>query len=132
VTGSAYGLFHDTLADCTYDFGNGRSNYHGLFRSFIAEAGDVDYYMIAGPDIGGLPRRFTWLTGRPAFMPRWSLGYSGSTMSYTDAPDAQAQPAGGPVQTLHRPVQTLRATFSPSTRSIQVRSAAPSACATCS
>lgn len=26
-----------------------------------------------------------------AFGPKWSLGYSGSTMSYTDAPDAQEQ-----------------------------------------
>ena len=25
----------------------------------------------------------------PRFLPKWSLGYSGSTMSYTDAPDAQ-------------------------------------------
>jgi alpha-glucosidase len=29
------------------------------------------------------------LVGRPAFTPKWSLGYSGSTMAYTDAPNAQ-------------------------------------------
>src|SRR5208337_5506394 len=28
-------------------------------------------------------------TGRPAFTPKWSLGYSGSTMTYTDSPNAQ-------------------------------------------
>ncbi|MGC3965575.1 MAG: glycoside hydrolase family 31 protein [Rhodocyclaceae bacterium] len=38
-----------------------------------------------------ITRRQTWLTGRPAFTPRWSLGYSGSTMAYTDAPDAQTR-----------------------------------------
>ena len=47
-----------------------------------------------GTDPRAVTRRFTWLTGRPALMPRWTLGYSGSTMSYTDAPDAAAQLAG--------------------------------------
>ncbi|HQN52724.1 MAG TPA: glycoside hydrolase family 31 protein, partial [Phenylobacterium sp.] len=89
----AFGLFYDTLADCTFDFGRERSNYHGLYRSFAAEAGDLDYYVIAGPSVLDVTRRFTWLTGRPIFTPRWGLGYSGSTMSYTDAPDAQAQMA---------------------------------------
>ena len=70
-----------------------RSNYHGLYRSFTADHGDLDYYFIAGPDVADVTRRFTWLTGRPALPPRWALGYSGSTMGYTDAPDAQARMA---------------------------------------
>jgi alpha-glucosidase len=90
--GALAGLFYDTLSDCTFDLGAERSNYHGLFRSFAADHGDLDYYVIAG-SVAEITRRFTWLTGRPAFLPRWSLGYSGSTMSYTDAPDAQAQMA---------------------------------------
>ncbi|WP_323121205.1 glycoside hydrolase family 31 protein [Burkholderia alba] len=85
-----FGLFYDTLADCTFDMGRELDNYHGHYRYFRAQHGDLDYYFIASP---GSPlaatRRFTWLTGRPARMPRWGLGYSGSTMSYTDAPDAQ-------------------------------------------
>ena len=92
-TGAAFGLFYDTLSDCAFDFGCERDNYHGLYRSFTAPHGDLDYYVIAGPQVAGVTRRFTWLTGRPAFTPRWSLGYSGSTMSYTDAPDAQAEMA---------------------------------------
>lgn len=90
-TGLAFGLFYDTYADCSFDFGAERSNYHGHYRGFSAEAGDLDYYVIAGPRIADVTRRFTWLTGRPALMPRWALGYSGSTMSYTDAADAQAR-----------------------------------------
>jgi alpha-glucosidase len=90
----AYGLFYDTVSDCSFDLGCERSNYHGLFRSFTAEHGDLDYYFIAGPAIADVTKRFTWLTGRPAFMPNWSLGYSGSTMTYTDAPDAEAQMEG--------------------------------------
>lgn len=93
TTGLAFGLFYDTYADCSFDFGAERSNYHGIFRSFAAETGGLDYYVIAGPGIADVARRFTWMTGRPALMPRWALGYSGSTMSYTDAPDAQVQMA---------------------------------------
>ncbi len=89
----AFGLFYDTLSGCAFDFGREFDNYHGLYRGFVAEHGDLDYWLIAGPDMGEVVRRFTWLTGRPALMPRWALGYSGSTMSYTDAPDAQDQMA---------------------------------------
>jgi alpha-glucosidase len=88
-TALAFGLFYDTLADCTFDMGCELDNYHGLYRYFTADHGDLDYYFVAGPSAADVARRFTWLTGRPAFMPRWALGYSGSTMSYTDAPDAQ-------------------------------------------
>ncbi|MGF6967849.1 alpha-glucosidase [Paraburkholderia sp. WC7.3g] len=91
-TSTGFGLFYDTLADCRFDMGRELDNYHGHYRHFIAEHGDLDYYFIASP---GSPldavRRFTWLTGRPAWMPKWGLGYSGSTMSYTDAPNAQKQ-----------------------------------------
>jgi alpha-glucosidase len=86
---AAFGLFYDTLADCAFDMGCEIDNYHGPYRYFAAEHGDLDYYFVAGPSVADVVRRFTWLTGRPAFMPRWALGYSGSTMSYTDAPDAQ-------------------------------------------
>ena len=90
-TTTPLGLFYDTLADCTFDMGRELDNYHGHYRYFVAEFGDLDYYVIGGESIAEITRRYTWLTGRPAFMPRWSLGYSGSTMSYTDAPDAQLQ-----------------------------------------
>lgn len=93
-TGLVFGLFYDTLSDCTFDFGCEHSNYHGPYRSFSADHGDLDLYVIAGPTVPEVVRRFTWLTGRPAATPDWALGYSGSTMSYTDAPDAQAQMAG--------------------------------------
>ncbi len=59
------------------------------YRYLVADHGDLDYYFIAGPGIADVVRRYTWMTGRPAFMPKWSLGYSGSTMTYTDDPNAQ-------------------------------------------
>lgn len=92
--GHCHGAFYDTVADVAFDFGRELDNYHGAYRHMVADAGDLDLWMIAGPDPLAVTRRFTWLTGRPALMPRWTLGYSGSTMSYTDAPDAAAQMAG--------------------------------------
>jgi len=92
--GRCHGAFYDSVADVTVDLGRELDNYHGLYRHVVADHGDLDLWMIAGPDPLAVTRRFTWLTGRPALMPRWSLGYSGSTMSYTDAPDAAVQMAG--------------------------------------
>jgi alpha-glucosidase len=89
--GLAFGLFYDTLSDCVFDFGKEIDNYHGPYRSFVADHGDLDYYFIAGPRIDQVVPRFTWATGRPALMPKWGLGYSGSSMAYTDAPNAQAR-----------------------------------------
>jgi len=89
--GLAFGLFYDTLSDCVFDFGKELDNYHGPYRSFAADHGDLDYYFIAGPRLDHVVRRFTWLTGQPAFPPKWALGYSGSTMAYTDAPNAAAR-----------------------------------------
>jgi alpha-glucosidase len=89
--GSAHGVFYDTTADPVFDFGHEHDNYHPHYRYMRAASGDLDYYMIAGPDAREVTRRYTWLTGRPALMPRWAVGYSGSTMTYTDAPNAQAR-----------------------------------------
>lgn len=91
--GNCHGEFIDNTSDMVFDFGAELDNYHGHYRHVRAAAGDLDLWMIAGPDPLAVTQRFTWLTGRPALMPRWSLGYSGSSMVYTDAPDAQAQMA---------------------------------------
>ena len=87
--GLCFGLFYDTLSDCAFDMGREMDNYHGHYRYFVADHGDLDLYYIAGDDPAAITRRYTWLTGRPIFPPRYALGYSGSTMQYTDAPDAQ-------------------------------------------
>ena len=87
----AFSVFYDNLASCWFDLGNELDNYHAPYRSYRAEDGDLDYYMAWSPDLAGLTRRQAWLTGGTAFPPRWALGYSGSTMTYTDAPDGQAR-----------------------------------------
>lgn len=87
----AYGLFYDNLATTIFDMGCELDNYHPPYRYYQAEGGDVDYYLIYGPSIPEVVRKFAALTGRMALPPRWSLGYLGSTMTYTEAPNAQEQ-----------------------------------------
>jgi alpha-glucosidase len=88
-TAAAYGLFYDNPATCAIDLGCTFDNYHGLFSSYEATCGDLDYTVLLGPTVRAITCRFAWLIGGHCLPPVWSLGYSGSTMSYTDAPDAQ-------------------------------------------
>jgi alpha-glucosidase len=87
----AYGLFYDNLATCVFDMGKEVSAFHGFYRYYQADDGDLDYYLIYGPTIEGVVEKFARLVGRMILPPRWSLGYLGSTMTYTEAPDAQEQ-----------------------------------------
>ena len=90
-SGGHYGIFYDNLNTACFDLGNEIDNYHERFRSYLAEDGDLDYYFIHGDCVDTVTRRFVRLTGRHIFPPKWSLGYCGSGMSYTDAPDAQTR-----------------------------------------
>ena len=92
--GQAVGLFYDNLSRGAFDLGQELDAYHDLFRSFEACDGDLDLYVVLGPKLGDVVKRFTALTGRAAFPPRWTIPYSGSTMSYTDAPDASDKLVG--------------------------------------
>lgn len=87
----SFGIFYDNMAQSVFDMGNEMDNYHGWYRYYHSFAGDLDYYIIAGPQVKDVVKRYSWLTGKTIFSPKWSLGYSGSTMTYTDAPDAQEQ-----------------------------------------
>jgi alpha-glucosidase len=87
----AYGLLYDNLATSVFDMGQEIDGYHGYYRCYQAEDGDLDYYFMLGPTIEGVVEKLARLTGKMLLPPRWSLGYLGSTMLYTDAPDAQEQ-----------------------------------------
>ncbi|MTH54271.1 alpha-glucosidase [Bacillus mangrovi] len=88
-SGISYGLFYDHYCTSVFDMGAELDQYHGLYRYFQAEAGDLDYYFLAGPQVRDVTETYAWMTGRTVFPPKWSLGYSGSSMSYTEAPDSQ-------------------------------------------
>ena len=87
----SYGLYYDNLALCWFILGSEIDNYHAYYRTYKAEDGDLDYYVILGPKVLDVTKKYCKLTGGTTFGPKWSLGYSGSTMHYTDAPDAQEQ-----------------------------------------
>jgi alpha-glucosidase len=88
-TGSVYGVYYDTLAECAFDFGQEFDNYHGFYRLTEIADGDVDYYVIAGPETGSALARYMQLIGGTAMPPRWSLGFANTTMALADFPDAQ-------------------------------------------
>jgi alpha-glucosidase len=87
----AFGLFYDNLATSIFEMGSEMDNYHGYYRYYQAECGDLDYYVILGPKVNDVVKKFAWMTGKTILPPKWSIGYSGSTMTYTDAPNAQEQ-----------------------------------------
>ncbi len=85
------GLFYDNLSLGAFDLGQEIDAYHGPYRSFEASDGDLDLYVMFGSAVSEVVSRFTALTGRMAFPPRWSLSYSGSTMQYTEADNAEGE-----------------------------------------
>lgn len=80
--GGAYGLFLDNSWRSSFDFGHRDENQ----LSISADNGPIDYYLIAGPTVPDVVRRYTDLTGKAPLPPRWALGFQQSRYSYmTDA-----------------------------------------------
>ncbi|MBI5646300.1 MAG: glycoside hydrolase family 31 protein [Ignavibacteriae bacterium] len=75
----AYGIFFDNTRKTVFDFG---ASSDGRFMSFSAPAGDLDYYVCAGPTVADVIRQYTTLTGRAPMPPRWALGYQQCRWSY--------------------------------------------------
>jgi alpha-glucosidase len=90
-SGTACGLYYDTLAECAFDFGAEHDNYHGRYRATEIADGDLDLYVFAGPTLREALARFVGAIGGTALPPRWSLGYANTAMGLTDAPDGQAR-----------------------------------------
>ena len=92
--GHATGLLYDTGAQATFDFGSEIDHYLGPYRYAEFQATELDAYVLVGPALADVVRRAQDLTGYAPLPPRWSLGYLGSTMRYTDADDPTAELAG--------------------------------------
>jgi alpha-glucosidase len=75
ATGGFDGILYDNLAAGTFDLGVEHSNYYGRYRSYETRDGDLDYWLILGPDLADVVAGFARLTGHMAFGPRWSLGF---------------------------------------------------------
>ena len=89
VDGWWTGVYYDTLAACTFDLGCEHDNYHGLFRTFELDDGDLDYYLMVGRTPEAVIAQFVQLIGGTQLPPRWTLGYAQTAMGLADAADAQ-------------------------------------------
>ena len=76
--GRAHGVFLDNTFRSNFDVGH---TSHGLL-SFGADGGELDYYLIDGPDPKRVIQRYTDMTGRMPLPPRWALGYHQCRYSY--------------------------------------------------
>ncbi len=86
----SYGIFYDTCSNGRMDFGREHDNYFEPFSSARFEEENMVFYLILGAT-AQIVRRFTALCGGAAAVPDWAFRYCGSTMEYTDAPDADAR-----------------------------------------
>ncbi|MBR0041193.1 MAG: hypothetical protein IJP64_07420 [Oscillospiraceae bacterium] len=86
----SYGVYYDTYSNGRVDFGQEHDNYFEPFSSVRFEEENLVFYLILGTT-AQIVRRFTALCGGAAAVPDWAFRYCGSTMEYTDAPDADAR-----------------------------------------
>jgi alpha-glucosidase len=76
--GRVWGVFMDSVARSDLDAGASEPN----LLSFGVEAGDLTFYLLAGPTPEAVLVQYSELTGRTPMPPRWALGYGQSRWSY--------------------------------------------------
>ncbi|MFC5450699.1 glycoside hydrolase family 31 protein [Paenibacillus aestuarii] len=81
---AATGIFYHNAYDSVFDMGCERSGYWTPYSYFCADGGELDYFFIYGPEIKHVVSRYTDLTGKTILPTRYSIGYMGSTMFYTE------------------------------------------------
>lgn len=86
----SYGIYYDTYSNGEMDFGKEINNYYAPFKSFRCEEENLVFYILLG-SVPEIVTMFSRLCGPLLFPPRWTYAYAGSTMSYTDAPDADTK-----------------------------------------
>ena len=89
----SYGLYYDTYSSGRVNFGEEHDNYYEPFNSIRYEEENMVFYLITGSPIE-IIQRFNAMTGGIAPVPEWAFSYCGSTMEYTDAPDADERLRG--------------------------------------
>ncbi|MFL6736986.1 MAG: TIM-barrel domain-containing protein, partial [Sphingomonas sp.] len=83
--GGAYGLFLDNSWRSWFDFGH----RNDAAIEIGSEGGPIDYYIIAGPSLRDVVRRYSDLTGKAPLPPLWSLGFQQSRYSYMSADEVR-------------------------------------------
>ncbi len=84
--GGAYGILLDNTWRAWFDFGHREAGV----TTFGAPGGPIDYYIIAGPSMAEVVRRYTDLTGKAPLTPLWALGYQQSRYSYMSGDEVRA------------------------------------------
>jgi alpha-glucosidase len=84
--GGAYGILLDNTWRAWFDFGHREAGV----TTFGAPDGPIDYYVIAGPGMAEVVRRYTDLTGKAPLTPLWALGYQQSRYSYMSGDEVRA------------------------------------------
>src|SRR5678815_1827813 len=79
VSSRGYGLFFDNSWDAEVDLGRTEETSSLVYT---AEGGQLDIYILYGPEPKTILREYAELTGYPPMPPRWSLGYIQSTRHF--------------------------------------------------
>lgn len=80
----AVGLFYHNSYDCVFDMGQEISGYWDRYCYYQTDGGDIDLFLLNGPDMPAILDHYTLLTGRSALPTKQSLGYCASTMYYAE------------------------------------------------
>ncbi|KAG1454376.1 hypothetical protein G6F55_007640 [Rhizopus delemar] len=89
-TKRAYGVYYNNFSKAKINFGQELDAMWKPYVYYNSESGPVDYYMIFGPEVSSVVQGYSLITGRPRHLPpRYSFGYLASSMSYTEAENAQ-------------------------------------------
>lgn len=90
LSNQGYGLFVNTTARIEWDLGATSSISLGL----AVEAAELDYFIIFGPALRDVLRRYWRLTGAPPLPPKWSFGFWSSRDSYQSRAEVEETAQG--------------------------------------
>ena len=80
----AVGLFYNNSYDCAFDMCGEISGYWERYSFYQVDGGDIDLFLINGPEMSKVIDRYTWLTGRMAMPTKQEMGFTASTMYYAE------------------------------------------------
>ena len=83
--GGSYGILLDNSWRSFFDFGHAAANTLAM----SSPDGPIDYYIVAGPTLRDVVRRYTDLTGKAPLPPQWALGFQQSRYSYMSADEVR-------------------------------------------
>ena len=80
----ALGVYYNNFYESVFNMGKELSNYWPHYTYWQADGGEIDLFLMAGPEIRTILDDYTLITGRPVLLPRRGLGYQGSSMYYSE------------------------------------------------